>query len=127
MGIKDGKKVDSLLRTNYSTENTLYPKSILANFKNRYNTKEFDYTTLKPKESFWDKIKRRFAKLWESIFGDPVNAVSGMELSLKILAIILIGVALFFILKFLFGKEGNFFLSKKNKTLNMYFCLLNLK
>lgn len=47
---------DSILSGNYSTENTVYPKKITNNYRKKYKSKEFDYNTIKPKESLWERI-----------------------------------------------------------------------
>lgn len=120
-----GQSVDSILQTNYSTENTLYPKKIPLDFKNKYKSKDFDYTTIKPKESLWQKLQRRFIKIWESIFGKPESTVSGIEFFLKILAILIISTAIFFIIKYLMGKDGHFFFSRKNKKVNIESAVLH--
>ncbi|MFC6269287.1 DUF4129 domain-containing protein [Frigoriflavimonas asaccharolytica] len=118
-------KIDSLLRTNYTTENTLYPKKLADNFTKKYQSKEFDYSTIKPQESLWTRIKRKFEKIWESIFGNAPNAVGGVELFLKILAILIVAAALFFIIRYLLGKDGNFFFSRKDKVININSSVLH--
>lgn len=120
-----GLSVDSILKSNYVTENKLSPKKFPENFKNKYKTKDFDYTILKPQESLWDRIKRRFSKMWESIFGNPASAVSGIELFLKIIAILAFATALFFVVRFLMGKDGNFFFSRKNKKVDIHSAVLH--
>jgi hypothetical protein len=61
---------DSLVKSHYSTDNTLYPKNFEPNYKSKYKGNEFDYEVLKPKESIWDKVKRQIAKLLSKIFKD---------------------------------------------------------
>lgn len=110
-----GIDADSLLKANFSTENTIFPKKINENYRKKYKEKDFNYDEIKPQESLWTKIKRRFSKIWESIFGSPRDTVSGLQFGLQILAVIVIGIALFFIIKFLLNKDGNFFWPKKIK------------
>ena len=110
---------DSILSGNYSTENTVYPKQISDNYRKKYKTKEFDYNTIKPKESLWERISRRFQKFWESIFGSSDKTVNGIEYFVKFLAVLIIGAALYFILRFLLGKDGRFFFSKKNNKVEI--------
>ncbi|MGC4129303.1 MAG: DUF4129 domain-containing protein [Bergeyella sp.] len=113
--------VDSLLRENRETSNTTYPKTFDANFREKYKGEEFNYTIVKPKESLWAKIERRIKKIIESIFGEmaPLKATEITNTILKFLAIIIAGTALYFLLRFLLNKEGNFFFGKKNKKLDI--------
>ena len=120
-----GIDADSLLKLNFSTENTIYPKKISENYRKKYKEKDFNYDEIKPQESLWTKIKRRFSKIWESIFGSPRDTISGLQYGLQILAVLVIAIALFFIIKFLMNKDGNFFWSKKNKKVNIESGLLH--
>ena len=61
---------DSILKRNYKTENTVYQKSFEPNFQKKYNTKEFNYSIIKPHESLWERIKRNISRLIRKIFGD---------------------------------------------------------
>lgn len=114
-----GIDADSLLKGNFSTENTIFPKKISENYRGKYKEKDFNYDEIKPQESLWTKIKRKFSKIWESIFGNPQDTVNGLQYGLQILAVLVIAVALFFIIKFLMNKDGNFFWSRKNKKVNI--------
>lgn len=112
---------DSIMRGHIITDNIIYPKKFKNKFQSNYKGENFDYTTVKPRESLWQKIKRRFAKIFESIFGkvDPLNTMQYTTVILRIVGVIIIGFVLYFLLKFLVGKEGNFFFSKKNKKLHI--------
>lgn len=110
-------KTDSILRSGYETSNPLYPKKIDPNYRSKYKGEDFDYTTIKPKESFWDKVKRRISKILEAIFGkfDGMGVNKWTEIILRIFLVLIAGVVLYFLIKLLFDKEGNFIFSKKNK------------
>lgn len=114
-----GIDADSILKTNFSTDNTIFPKKISENYKEKYKEKDFNYDEIKPRESLWTKIKRKFSKIWDRIFGDPNDTVNGLQYGLQLLAILVIAIALFFIIKYLINKDGNFFWSKKNKKVNI--------
>lgn len=118
---KDLFPADSLLRENYWTDNATYPKNFKPNFRNSYKNEDFNYTTIKPHESLWERIKRKLRKLWESIFGkiDNEKADDYTNLTLRFLAIVVIGFLLYFIIRYLASKDGNFFFSKKNKKINI--------
>lgn len=112
---------DSLLKKNPETNNTIYPKKLNPNFKNKFKGDEFDYTTIKPKESIWEKITRNLNRILRSIFGDlaPMKANNFVETIFKILAIVIIGFVVYFIINYLISKDGNFIFGKKNKKLNL--------
>lgn len=114
---KNMYRADSVLLKNPVSENTVYPKKFKENIQSRYKGNEFDYTTIKPKESFWQKLLRKVGHILQSIFGDTVFTKSGniAGILIRIFAIILVGFLLYFIIKYLIGKDGNFIFGKKNK------------
>lgn len=112
---------DSLLINNPTTNNLVYPKTFDQKFQSKYKGADFDYTTIKPQESLWQRIQNRIRQLLESIFGkmDPLKAGTYITNIVRGLAVIIIGFVLYFLIKFLLGKDGNFFFSKKNKKINI--------
>ncbi|MDP2454400.1 MULTISPECIES: DUF4129 domain-containing protein [unclassified Kaistella] len=112
---------DSLLLKNPTTDNIVFPKSFEEKFQSKYKGADYDYTTIKPRESIWQKIQKRIKKILESIFGkvDPNKTASYAENIMRIFAVIIIGFVLYFLIKFLLGKDGNFFFSKKNNKINI--------
>lgn len=110
-------RTDSLLKRNPTTSNVVFPKSFDDKFQSKYRGSDFDYTTVKPRESLWQKLTKRIRKFLESIFGevDPNKASSYTEIILRLSAIIIIGFVLYFLIQFLLNKDGNFFFGKKNK------------
>ncbi|MCJ8154289.1 DUF4129 domain-containing protein [Chryseobacterium sp. SSA4.19] len=118
---KNMYRADSVLAKNPVTENTLYPKKFKENIPSRYKGKDFDYTTVKPRMSFWEKLMQKIYKIIESIFGETVFTKSGniAGILVRLFAILLVGFLLYFIIKYLVGKEGNFFFGKKNKKVNI--------
>ena len=109
---------DSLLDKNSTTNDTVYPKNFDRQFQSKYKSADFDYTTVKPRESLWQKLQKRIIQLLETVFGkgDSTKTAIGAENILRIFAILIVGVVLYFLIKFLLNKEGNFFFSKKNKN-----------
>ncbi|KPE50408.1 hypothetical protein [Chryseobacterium indologenes] len=114
-------RADSVLILKPVSENTVYPKSFKENLKSRYKGKEFDYSVSKPRESFFQKLMRKINKILESIFGETVfsKSVKATDIFIRLFAIVLVGFLLYFIIKYLMGKEGNFFFGKRNKKLNI--------
>lgn len=112
---------DSILKQKPISENTVYPKNFKENLPARYKGKEFDYSTSKPRESFLQKLKRKIAKILQSIFGDTIFTKSEKTtgILIRLFAIVLVGFLLYFIVKYLLGKDGNFIFGKKNKKITI--------
>lgn len=113
---------DSILKENkFSTSNELYPKTLKTNIKEKYKDADFDYTLVRPKESLMDKVWRRLGKIFESIFGKVDRTKSGdiADLVFRLIAIVLIAVVLYFIIKILVQKNGNLLFGKRNKKVDI--------
>lgn len=104
---------------NKETNNKLYPKQFKKDFINKYQTIDFDYTLTKPHESIWQKIKRKVGEWLSKIFKDAeINTWNtSLKSILNFLSFIIVSGILFFLIRFLFGKEGNWVFSKKNKKI----------
>ncbi|MDC8106488.1 DUF4129 domain-containing protein [Chryseobacterium sp. PTM-20240506] len=118
---KNMYRADSVLMEHPVSENTIYPKKFRENLKSRYKGNEFDYTTIKPRESFWQKLQRKIARILEGIFGEDTFGTSAKvtTIVMRLFAIVLIGFLLYFIVRYLISKDGNFFFGKKNKKVNI--------
>ncbi len=118
---KNMYRADSVLSKNPITENTLYPKKFRENIPSRYKGNDFDYTAVKPRISFWEKLMQKVYKIIESIFGETVFRKSGniVGVLIRLFAIILVGFLFYFIIKYLIGKDGNFLFGKKNKKVHI--------
>ncbi|SHE80389.1 DUF4129 domain-containing protein [Chryseobacterium vrystaatense] len=114
-------RADSVLILKPVSENRVYPKKFKENLQSRYKGNEFDYSVSKPRESFFEKLMRRIDKILQSIFGETVftNSAKITTILIRLFAIILVGFLLYFIIKFLMGKDGNLFFGKKNKKVNI--------
>ena len=110
---------DSILGNNYYTENPIYQKNFSPDFQKKYNSKEFDYGSVKPQESLWEKIVRNVSKIFGGFFGDldPLSAKRYALFFLRFLGIVALGFIIYFLVKYLNSKNGNFFFGKKNKKL----------
>lgn len=115
------KAPDSGLLKMPVTNEIVFPKKFEEKFQSKYKGEDFDYTTINPRESLWEKMKKRIAEIMRSIFGevDPLKTGNYAEIILRFFAIIIIGLVIYFLLKFLLNKDGNFFFGKKNKKLNI--------
>jgi len=109
---------DSLVKTNYSTDNILYPKNFTPNFKTKYKSSEFNYEVLKPKESLWDIIKRKIAAFFFKNI-DPNKARNYTTNILRFFGIAILGFLLYILIRYLMSKDGNFLFGKKNRNINI--------
>lgn len=114
-------RADSVLYKNPVTENTVYPKKFKDNIPSRYKDKDFDYTTVKPRMSFGQKLMKKLAELLDSIFGETVFTKSGnfAGILVRLFVIVLVGFLLYFIIKYLIGNGGISFFGKKNRKVDI--------
>lgn len=114
-------RADSILQKNPVSENTVYPKNFKPNIPSRYQGKDFDYTTVKPRMSFWEKLMNKIGRLLESIFGQTVFTKTGnvAGILIRFFAILLVGFLLYFIIKYLIANGGISFFGKKNRKLDI--------
>ncbi|WP_223598583.1 DUF4129 domain-containing protein [Chryseobacterium sp. GVT01B] len=114
-------RADSVLMKNPVSENTAYPKAFKENIPSRYKGNEFDYSVSKPRESFFQKLMRKLNQIIQGIFGETALTKSGefTAILIRLFAIILVGFLLYFIIKYIMGKDGNFLFGKKNKKLDL--------
>ncbi|AYZ37344.1 DUF4129 domain-containing protein [Chryseobacterium indologenes] len=112
---------DSVLKANPVSENTVYPKTFKKNVPSRYKGNEFDYSESKPRESFWAKLVRKIKNIFRGIFGETVFTKSAQFTTtlVRLFAIILVGFLLYFVIRYVLGKDGNFIFGKKNRKLNL--------
>lgn len=109
---------DSILTASYTTDNAVDRKSLRPDFQKDYRAKEYNYELIKPQESLWERIKRNIARILSRIFGDmdPATANRYTFNVLRLVGIVAVGFLLYFLIKYLMSKDGNFFFSKKNKS-----------
>lgn len=114
-------RADSVLMKNPVSENEVYPKAFKENIPSRYKGNEFDYSVSKPRESFFQKLMRKINQIIQSIFGETAFTKSAelTTILIRLFAIILVGFLLYFIIKYIMGKDGNFIFGKKNKKLDL--------
>jgi len=118
---KNMYRADSVLLKDSISENRVYPKKFKENIQSRYKGNEFDYSTSKPRESFWAKLQRKILRLIQSIFGETSLESSAKitTVIIRLFAILLVGFLLYFIIKFLLGKNGSFIFGKRNKKVTI--------
>lgn len=110
---------DSLLKERPQTENEVYSRKFKEDIPSRYKDEEFNYETIKPRESFWDRLMRKVDRFLNSIFGNNLNSSFSLgKILLRIFVIILAGFIIYFLIRFLIGKNIGFF-GKKNSTIDI--------
>ncbi|EJL76081.1 DUF4129 domain-containing protein [Chryseobacterium populi] len=119
---KNMYRADSILMKNPVSENIVSPKKFRENFQSKYKGNEFDYTTIKPRESFWQKFLRKLDKILQTIFGETVFTKSAniTAVLIRLFAIILVGFLLYFIIRYILAKNGNLFFGKRNKKVTIH-------
>lgn len=112
---------DSVLVSTYTTKNETYPKTFDNQLNSKYKSNDFNYEIIKPQDSLWNRIKRNIAKFLSKIFGDldPASANRYTMHFLRVLGIVAFGFLMYFLIKYLISKDGNFFFSKKNVKTNL--------
>lgn len=114
-------RADSVLLRNPVSENTVYPKKFKENLQSRYKGNEYDYTVSKPRESFFQKLLRKIDQFLRSVFGETAfdKSANVASIVIRLFAILLVGFLLYFIVRYILGKDGNFFFGKKNKKVEI--------
>jgi len=116
--------VDSLLEKNetYSTDNAVFTHHFSENLATKYNTPEFDYTQKEFKESAWQRFKRKLYDFFKNFI--ETNSLDASDkviwFILKILAVISVGGAIYFLLRFFLSKRGSWVFSKKGQTVGVH-------
>lgn len=112
---------DSVLKNPYVTDNQIAERNFPAGFQRKYRGDEFSYETVKPRESFWSRVRRQLKKHWESIFGkpDPKASLKAMEIILWLLAILSVAVVLYYGLNYLVNRQGNILFGRKNRKIDI--------
>lgn len=106
----------------YITDNaTDTVRSFDANFKSKYQGKDFSYAFDKDaeSESFWNAFNRWLEQLFKDWFDykTPKAAKNAVSLFIKIMYVLIVFVVLFFVIRALVKKEGGLFFAKSNKKL----------
>lgn len=112
---------DSLLQKHYETNNRITQRAFPENFRSKYSGNDFDYTSVKPKESLWSRIKRNIERILEKIFGKSYfsKANSYTDVLIRLFSILIIGFLVYVLIRVFVDKNGNFFFSKRNTQLKI--------
>ena len=108
---------DSVLAEKPVSESRLYPKKFKDNLLQRYKDDDFKYEKPKEKKS---GLKEFILRVLRSIFGGSSSGKASGNfgvIAIRLFAIILGAFLLYFLIKYLIGKEGSLFFAKRSKKL----------
>lgn len=112
--------IDSILKNVAPPHHIVYEGEFDDGFQKRYTDKNFDYDQTKPKTSIWQRIKEKINSFFRNLFKESdIDGINNATLWVfRILAVFVVGIALYFIIKVLWQKEGKWIFSKKVLTVN---------
>ena len=93
------------------------------NLKGKYSDSDFNYVEKPTKvdrtawDRFWDAVGRFFSNLFD--FGDGTKALSGVEILMKVIAILIILFVVYLIVKIIINKEGGWIFGKSAKKITV--------
>ena len=95
----------------------------MTNFKDKYSDESFIYEKKAPVESLWERFKAWFAEWLKRTFDvqDSQNAITILDYIINTIAVLLILLVIYLIVKALLNKEGTWiFSSKSDRNLIRY-------
>ena len=92
------------------------PKVFEDNFKEKYKGKVYEYEPKIEVNSTWEQFKNWFKNLLEKIFGFGKKGENFVDIIIRIGAIILILLVIYFITKALLNKEGQWIFGKSSSN-----------
>jgi len=101
---------------------TFQPKKF-EDLKEKYSDSDFNYVEKTTKvdrtawDRFWDAVGRFFSNLFD--FGDGTKALSGVEILMKVIAILIILFVVYLIVKIIINKEGGWIFGKSAKKITV--------
>ena len=107
---------DSLMRVQSTMLPAKTQRNFVQDFRRKYTSPEFDYSASKPRETLWDRWKRKIAEFFDRLFTKQVNDFNDRsETLLHFLAGILFLVLVYFLVKYVVSNDGSFIFSRKNR------------
>lgn len=103
------------------TDSAAFQSRKFEDLKEKYSDSDFNYVEKPTKvdttawDRFWSAVKRFFSNLFD--FGDGTKALSGVEILMKIIAILIILFVVYLIVKIIINKEGGWIFGKSAKKI----------
>ena len=101
------------------------PKHFTPEFKDKYDSREFNYNPIEEipsdKLSAWERFKRIVIAFFRDLFdfGTANGSVSTLNIIMKIIAFFIIGFVIFMIVKIFINKEGGWVFGTSSKKINV--------
>ena len=104
-------------------ESTAYESRKFENLKAKYSDSDFNYIEKPVKvdtnawDRFWNAVGRFLSNLFD--FGNGPNSLSGLEIAMKVIAILIILFVVYLIVKTIINKEGGWIFSKSSNKITV--------
>lgn len=104
-------------------ESTAYESRKFENLKAKYSDSDFNYIEKPVKvdtnawDRFWNAVGRFLSNLFD--FGNGPNSLSGLEIAMKVIAILIILFVVYLIVKTIISKEGGWIFSKSSNKITV--------
>lgn len=114
IGIENIEKTTDSISTFPDT--IVYKRTLPQHFKNKYSDDDFIYETEIAEKNWWSRLKEKIASFFENLFNlsSPQDAENWVERILKGLAVLIIVVVIFLIVKSILNKEGQWIFGKSS-------------
>ncbi|POY41110.1 DUF4129 domain-containing protein [Flavobacterium alvei] len=95
---------------------TIELKPFAKNFKKKYTEKEFIYEFKTPEKNAWDRFKEWLSDFFKNLFRftDNKTATNFVDILLRVIAILIVVVVIYMIVKALMNKEGQWIFGKNS-------------
>lgn len=117
------KMMDSLFNVYHLDTAAHETVAFRAGFRDNYSGDDFDYSRDKEKSTFFQRLFKKLGNLLKKLFGldEKYHLSASRMLVLKILAVILLLVVLYFLIRLLMNHSGTWFFRKKSPELALDF------
>ncbi|MCW1147630.1 DUF4129 domain-containing protein [Flavobacterium lacisediminis] len=104
-------------------DSVAYQSRKFDNLKEKYSDSDFNYIEKPVKvdtnawDRFWNEVGRFLSNLFD--FGNGPNSLSGLEITMKVIAILIILFVVYLIVKTIINKEGGWIFSKSSNKITV--------
>ncbi len=98
------------------TNDSIQKSEFSPNFKSKYKSEEFDYEVKIPEKNIWERFKEWLADLFRRLFNfsNPETSMNVVVVLLKSLAIAIILLVIYLIVKSIMNKDGQWVFGKNS-------------
>lgn len=96
-------------------------RKFAKNFKDKYTDSDFTYETKTQAKSQWDRFLEWLYRLIDDIFsvGNKTQKTSAFTIVMRIIAVLIIGLAIYMIVRALLNKEGMWIFGRSRKNISV--------